>query len=210
MLATLFSIISVPVNAGQLYRFLDNDGIITVSKSLPPYAAQNGYDILDDKSLFLIKKVAPALTPEQISQQERELAEQKETQRLADIAAKEERERQKQQALYDQNLLASYQSEQELLKARAADISYLQTQFSKTTEQLAKNKQKLHDLQQQAAEQELSGHTISVNLKKRLETTQKNIELNQAEIERLQLTQQQLHTRYKEELVRLKQLLPNN
>ena len=51
---------------------------------------------------------------------------------------------------------------------------------------------------------------FSVNLKKHLETRQKNIELNQAAIERLQLVTTASHTRYKEELLRLKHLLSNN
>ncbi|MFW5451339.1 MAG: DUF4124 domain-containing protein [Methylophagaceae bacterium] len=211
LLALLFSTISLPINAGQLYRFLDKDGVITVSKSLPPYAAQKGYDILDDTSLYLIKRVEPALTSAQIAEQEQQQAQQKaeleEAQRLADIEKQQQRRQRRQQAAYDQALLASYQSEQELLKVRADDILYRQTQLTRATEQLTKNEQKLHNLQQQAAEQELSGSTISVNLKKRLARAQKNIDLQQTEIEHIQLDEQKIRIRYKEELIRLKQLL---
>ncbi|MDH5357895.1 MAG: DUF4124 domain-containing protein [Gammaproteobacteria bacterium] len=207
ILATLIALISLPVNAGQLYRFPDENGISTISKILPPSAAQNGYDILDEKSLRLLKRVAPALTPDQIIEQERQLAEQKEAQHLAEIAEKEQQERKRQQAIHDQNLLASYQSEQDLIDARDSDLSYRQTQIANKTEFLSKYKEKLRQLQQQAAEQELSGNAVTTNLSKSLSTTQQEIDNTQAAIERLQTESQELTKQYEVDILRLRQLL---
>ena len=207
LLTALLSLTSLSIYAGQLYRFPDENGLPTISKTLPPSAAQNGYDILDDKSLRVIKRVAPALTPEQIVEQERELAEQKEAQRLTEIAEKEQQQQQRQRAIHDQNLLASYQIEQDLIDARDADLSYRKTQIEKKSELLANNKEKLLQLQQQAAEQELSGTTVSANLTKRLAATQKEIENNQRAIERLQAESQQLTKQYETDLLRLRHLL---
>ena len=207
ILATLIALISLPVNAGQLYRFPDENGISTISKILPPSAAQNGYDILDEKSLRLLKRVAPALTPDQIIEQERQLSEQKEAQRLAEIAEKEQQERKRQQAIHDQNLLASYQSEQDLIDARDSDLSYRQTQIENKTEFLSKYKEKLRQLQQQAAEQELSGNAVTTNLSKSLSTTQQEIDNTQAAIERLQTESQELTKQYEVDILRLRQLL---
>jgi len=52
LLVTLLLLsLTMPAMAGKLYRFPDKNGISTISRSLPPSAAQGGYDILDDKSL---------------------------------------------------------------------------------------------------------------------------------------------------------------
>lgn len=164
-LAILLSTMSLAVHAGQLYRFPDENGSPTISKVLPPSAAQKGYDILDDKSLRLIKRVAPALSADEIAELERKLTEQLEAQHRAEIAAKEEKKRNRKQAIKDQILQASYHSEQDLLNTRDADLLYRKTQIEKETAKHEQAKQRLHKLQQQAAEQELSGKKISVNLK---------------------------------------------
>ncbi|RKZ78930.1 MAG: DUF4124 domain-containing protein [Gammaproteobacteria bacterium] len=206
-IAILLSIISLPTYAGQLYRFPDSDGVLTISKRLPPYAAQKGYDVLDEKTLHLIERVKPALTAEQISGLERQLIEQKEANRVAEIAAKEELERSKQQYIYDQNLIARYQSEQDLIEARDADLSYHKTQIEETTKKLSLNKKNLYQLQKQAAEQELSGRALNANLSKRLTATQNAILNNETDLERLKIAVKQLTIQYEADLVRLKQLL---
>ncbi|RKZ97640.1 MAG: DUF4124 domain-containing protein [Gammaproteobacteria bacterium] len=209
-IALLLSIISLPIYPGQLYRYLDSDGVLTISKRLPPYAAQKGYDILDEKSLHLIDRVAPALTAKQISTLEHQLAEQKEANRLAEIAAKEELDRNKKQYIYDQNLIARYQSEQDLIEARDVDLSYRKTQIEETTKKLSQNKKNLYQLQQQAAERELSGRALSANLNKRLTATQNSILNNETDLERLKMEVKQLTIQYEADLVRLKQLLSVN
>lgn len=206
-IAILLSIINLPIHAGQLYRYPDSDGVLTISKRLPPYAAQKGYDILDEKSLHLLEQVAPALTAEQITELEHQLAKQKEANRLAEIATKEELERSKKQYIYDQNLIARYQSEQDLIEARDTDLSYRKTQIEETTKKLSQNKKDLYQLQQQAAERELSGRSLSANLNKHLIATQNSLLNNEADLERLKMEIKQLSVQYEADLVRLKQLL---
>ncbi len=207
----LLLVASQQLSAGTIYRFMDENGIITMSKSLPPYAAQKGYDILNDKSLRLIKHVDPALTAEQIAQKERLLAEQKEAERLAAEQAKQQRqqkqEQRRQQAVEDQMLLASFQSEQDLLNARDTDLSYRQTELDKAIKHLEESKIKLQNMQQEAAEQELSGKPVSVNMNKRLASAQQEINNDDQNIKRLGLEIEQLNKRYEHEIERLRFLL---
>jgi rRNA-processing protein FCF1 len=209
-IAILLLIINLPIHAGQLYRYPDEDGVLTISKRLPPYAAQKGYDILDEKSLHLIERIKPALTAKQISELEQNLSEQKEANRLAEIAAKEELERNKKQYIYDQNLIARYQSDQDLIKTRDADLKYHKIQIEETTKKLSQNKKNLYQLQQQAAEQELSGKALSANLNKRLTATQNAILNNETDLERLKMEVKQLTIQYEVDLIRLKKLLSAN
>jgi vacuolar-type H+-ATPase subunit I/STV1 len=193
--------------AGTIYRFEDQNGVITMSKSLPPYAAQKGYDVLNDKSLRLIKRVDPALTPEQIAEKEKQLAIQQEQERLAAQEVEQKREQRRQQQIADQTLLASYQSAQDLISARDTDLSYRQTQLEKAKQHLESSKVKLQQAQQDAAEQELSGKTISVNMNKRLTAAQQEIDNAQQNIARLEQEIEQLNKQYESDLERLKLLL---
>jgi len=198
---------SLSANAGQLYRFQDENGVITMSKILPPYAAQKGYDILNDTSLRLIEKVAPALTEAEIDEYNHQQAAQKEQQRLAEIEAKKEKERRRQAILYDNNLRASYRSEEDLLKKRETELLYFQNQTDKTNAYLKKNNDKLHQFQQQAAEVELGGRAVTGNLKKRLVAIKQEIHNNQTELARLTLENEKTLKRYDQDLLRLKELL---
>ena len=195
--------------AGTIYRFVDKNGSITMSKSLPPYASQNGYDILNDSTLRLIKRVAPALTPEQIAEKERLEAERIEQERLAKIAEEKRLAEQKQQSIHDQALIASYGSEQDLIKARDDEFIYLNAELDKAKTHLAENKQKLAQLQQKAAQQELSGQTISDLMKKQMTAAQEEINNDTHNISELKARLEQAEIQYENDLARLKVLMNN-
>lgn len=207
LITAVLSTLSLTSNAGPLYRFLDEEGVSTTSRSLPPSAAQKGYDILNDKTLRLIERIPPALTDEQIAEEERLITEQKEADHLAEIKAEEEIKQQKQQDTYDNNLLAIYPAEENLIKKRDDVLTYNQTQIEKIKANLEKSKQYSHTLQQQAAEQELAGQELSVNLKKRLQANRDDIQNNENSIERLNMETQQLTEQYSTDLTRLQYLL---
>ncbi len=206
-LAIVFCSTSFAASAGQIYRFKDESGVTTMSKILPPHAAQNGYDVLDDKSFRLIENIEPALTPAQIIEEEKRIAAQQEADRLAKIAEKERREQLRQQTIYNNNLLASYQSEQDLLRAKDTELTYLKSQLTKAEKFLSNNTEKLHQLQQQAAETEIGGKSITTNFKKRLDAIQQEIENNHAEIKRLHSEIQTRDLRFDNDLVHLRKLL---
>jgi chromosome segregation ATPase len=217
-LAISLSVMVNPAVAGKLYRFPDENGVQTLSRNLPPAASQKGYDILDDQTFRLIEHVEPALTPEQIIELEREIAKQKQLeeeakrqalidQEQAVIKQKQLDRQQQEQAINDQNLLASYATEQELIAARDESINHRQLRLTETIEKQSQLKQKQLSLQQQAADQELSGKGISTNLQSRLDNTQQEIENNTDMIKQLNEEIVQLTTQFDADLIRLRELL---
>ena len=206
-LGLFFALTNLSSYAGQVYSFKDRNGVKTMSKTLPPYAAQRGYEILDDISLRVIEKVAPAPTKDEIAEYDRQLAAEKEQKRLAEIEAKNEKERRRQAMLYDANLKASYRTEDELLKKRETELLYFQNQIEKTELNLKRNKDKLHQFQQQAANIELSGRVVTGNLKKRLVATEQEIKNNHTQLERLSTENKASIEQYDQDLVRLRELL---
>lgn len=194
-------------NANQVFRCVDDNGVKTLSKTLPPHAAQKGYEILDDSSLRVLEKVTPAPTDAEIAEIERQQAAKKEQQRLAEIAAKQEQERQRRANVYDANLLANFRSEAELHEKREIELHYFQNQIKQVEATLKRNQDKLYQFQKQAAQVELNGRAVAGNLKKRLIAAEQEIEINKTELQRLAdqniATQQQ----YDKDLIRLKELL---
>ena len=200
--------------AGKLYRFPDENGVPTISRSLPPSAAQNGYDILDDISLRVIEHIDPALTDEQIlalekqQQRDKEAALQAEiTEQQAAIAKQQAEKKQQKQAINDQNLLASYKSEQDFIAVRDKALNHRQTRLTEATAKQSQLEQKLLNLQQQAAEQELSGKGMSTHLSKQLSTTQQKIDNNLIVIEQSNQEMTQFTQQYENDLIRLRELL---
>jgi hypothetical protein len=116
---------------------------------------------------------------------------------------KKKKQRDYQQAVADQTLLASYASEQDLLDSKQADIAFRQTELDKTIKHREEKQNELHSLQSEAAQLELSGKPISVNMNKRLIATQEEIANDSQIIERLTTEIQQLDVQYDEDLKRL-------
>lgn len=202
-----FCLAATSVSAGQLFRFNDESGTPTLSKTLPPEAAQKGYDILDDQTMRLIERVPPALTEAQLAEQAERLAAEKIAQQAADAQAKQTAALERQQSLRDQNLLNIYRSEDELLDARDKDLNYRQTKLSLLTKKQPELEQKLSAFQQQAAEKELSGAAISDNLQKRLTAAEQELSNNQLMIHQLQAEIIMLTQQYEQDRQRLNELL---
>lgn len=179
----------------QLYRYIDSNGTTTLSKTLPADAAQRGYDILDDHSMRLIERVPAALTALELEQETKRLLDEQAVREKAEKEAKSKAQLRKQQRIYDRNLLAIYRSEAELILARDEDISQWQDRVNALQNKQPVLKKRLLMLQQQAAERELSGASISGNLQQSLLVAEQDLDNNQqllkaSEAELARLTQQ--------------------
>jgi hypothetical protein len=202
-------LISLPVFsvAGQLYRFVDENGVLTLSRSLPPEAAQKGYDIVDDKSIRLIERVAPAPTADELAEQKKQQQQEAEAERQAEIAAQEAEKQRQKRAMHDRTLLTTYRDEAELIRARDTDLNYRKQQIAIHQKKLPTLEKYLLELQKEAADKELSGGKISKNMQKRLDTTQQEITIRQQAIEQLQSEIKTLSENYSRDLARLHALL---
>jgi chromosome segregation ATPase len=203
-------LISSVTSAANVYRFNDHNGTVTMSKSLPPYAAQTGYDILDEKSLRLIERVSPALTPQQIIDLEQQQKDQHAQEKRKQAEQDAIKEQHRQQYITDQNLIARYSSEQDLINAHKQEQDYYKVELEKMQSDLSDYQHRLNNLQQKAGEKELSGQSISEKLANHLKSTQENIGTNQRNIIRLQSEIDNMNQRYNSGLLRLRYLLSLN
>lgn len=206
MLSATF-LIATTVSAAQLYRFTDENGIPTLSKTLPPEVAQQGYDILDEKSMRVIERVPPAPTEAEIAEREIQKKMELEQQKQAEEAARIAAEKRRKQAIYDHNLLSAYQSEQDLLNERDEDLQYRENRIEILKAKRKGLQQRLQQVQQQAADNELSGLGLSPNLQSRLKAAQQELDNNQSSLQQLQTEIDALNMQYELDRQRLRELL---
>lgn len=199
----LFNLIIPSAIAANLYRFTDDNGVKTMSRILPPSAAQKGYDILDSQTLRLIERVKPALTDDEIVTFELQQEKEKAAAEKAAIAEEKANKERQKQATYDKNLLASYSSEGALTRARDSEVNYRKDLIVKNTAKQKELDASLSLLQQKAADRELSGLKLSSNLKKRLSGNQRASNSNQQAIKDLEEEIVTLTKKFDGELARL-------
>jgi len=206
LLVLALTLLSQPSYAGKIYRFHDENGISTLSKILPPYAAQQGYEVLDDKSFRVIERVLS--NKESIKRSHAEQIDAQEKQQLKQQQLKQEELKrvEKEQRIVDQNLLAIYPSIQDLIKTRDDYLAYINKQIEDSVTQHKYIEEQLHQLQQSAAEQELSGQPISSKLNQQIEAIQKEIVDNEIHLEALQDDNLNSSHQYEHDLIRLRQL----
>ncbi len=196
-LTFLLVITSLPSHAGKIYRFLDKNGVSTLSKVLPPYAAQQGYDILDDKTYRVIEHVLTLEESSKINAEQARIAQEKEQQ-----------EQQKLKRLInDRSLLDRYPDDRVMIKARDTDLAFISKQIEDVKEHQQAKRDELHKLQQSAAEAELSGETVLPALEKSMAAARSEITNDTLHIKRLQDEYNQVKAQYKADLTRLRQLL---
>lgn len=203
----LTSISTISLAAGQLYRFPDENGTLTLSTTLPATAAQKGYDVLDATSMRLIERIPPALSEEELLEQATQQKLEAEAKKKAELEAEKVAQANQTQRVYDKTLLTTYRTEQDLIDARDTDIAYRQEQIDIHQKKLPDLKQHLYDVQKQAAERELSGAKITANMQKRLTAAEEEIVIRKQAIADLKQDIEQLTTRYQSDLDRLRFLL---
>ncbi|PCJ33279.1 MAG: hypothetical protein COA90_00100 [Gammaproteobacteria bacterium] len=208
LLSLLLSCSGLSLAEGKIYRFTDKEGVSTLSKTLPSYASQQGYDILDDQSLRVIERISTReeqidfLQKQEILKQKQLQAEQEKLQQRQH--AKQQRQQRRTQ---DLSLLAQYPTAEILTESRDEDSQYRQKNIEDLSRQLTQSRQQLRDLQNQAAELEISGEVVSTALQHKLTATKQDIEHN---IQLLQQSKQDktfAQQHFNDELIRLERLL---
>jgi DNA repair ATPase RecN len=180
--------------AMNLYRFTDEEGVQSIGTSLPPNAAQRGYDILDAQSMRLIKRVAPALTSEEIEQLKREEA-------AKQLVA----EQKKKQDIYDNRLLSLYQSSQDVYAAKQRDVEAKQATLEHTKLNLVELEARQQQYQQLAADEELGGG-ITAKTQQAITKNLQSIDETKQLINSLQKEILSLSAQYDADAERIKQL----
>lgn len=133
----------------KLFRWVDQDGKVHFSDTLPAEALQQARTEINAESGRATGEVERALTPEEQAERDRLAAEAARTEREA------ERERQTEEAM-----LASFQSEEDLRRSYGMRVTLMQENLNAIEAGIGSQRTSLAGLLAEAAEAELAGQPV--------------------------------------------------
>ncbi|MCU7905217.1 MAG: DUF4124 domain-containing protein [Candidatus Thiodiazotropha sp. (ex Epidulcina cf. delphinae)] len=165
---TLFAILSflLPLTgqAGKLYKWVDDEGQIHYTQTLPPTDAHRARSHLDEHGIT-VRQVDAAKTPEQLRLEAEQERLRQEQQRLVE----------KQQA-QDRVLLRTFRTEDDILMTRNGQLQAVDTTIRVTQSNIKRLKSTLDAMQQDAAQLELSGRRVTKNMLRDIESKRQALE----------------------------------
>ena len=167
--------------AKKLYRWVDKDGKVQFSDTLPPEALEQARTEINASSGRTTGEVGRALTPEEQAEADRLAAEQ-EVQRRAD-----EQERQTEEAM-----LASFQTEEDLRRSYGVRVTLMQENLNAIEAGIGSQRNSLTSLLADASEAELAGRPVNAKqaatireLRQEMSKQQNMLVVKQAELMKL-------------------------
>ena len=190
VLATLTSVIALtlalPAHGQKLYRWVDENGNVHYSDSLPPEAVDQARRELSKTSGTTTAQIDRALTAEERA------AAQAEAEREAVIAAEAELRRQ-----YDQRLLQSYPNESDLTRAFNDRLKMLDEAIKSADVGIESQQYVLASLLNDAADRELAGERVPLTVEEAARDAQAKQQQREAERAAIEQDYQEALERYR-------------
>lgn len=197
--AALLITLSVPAStlaAGdqKLYRWVDDDGNVHYSDTVPPEASRKERRVLDEQGMT-VDKLERAKTPEEVAAQERR-------QKL-----REQRRREaERQAAQDRVLLNTYESEQDIISLRDSKLQTVENIIQISKRRRNNLRERLNSLMHRAADRERAGKEVPKGLEQRIASTRKQIREASDFIERKHQEQKEIREDYEKDIQRYREL----
>ncbi|PLY14831.1 MAG: DUF4124 domain-containing protein [Sedimenticola sp.] len=172
--------------AAKLYKWTDAEGNVHYSDKVPPEHSKSARSELDDRGIQ-VNQVDAAKTKEQI---ERE-------QELQRLRAEQQRLIEEQKAK-DRVLLRTFRTEDDILMARNGKLTAVDVLIQVSRSNIRRMKFKLAEMQQNAAQSERQGRSVSDTMLKNIESTRQQLKDGYAAI---------IHMEQNKELIREKAAL---
>ena len=149
--------------AEKLYRYRNAQGNVVVGYQVPAHAVKGGYEVLNDEGMVI------DVVPRELTEEEKKA---KDVQNQLDAAAAAEQERLRK---WDESLLLRYSTVMDIEAARNRALGDLQIRVSILKGNRRSLKQKVENLQAQAANMERAGMTVDVERLRGIEQMQSEI-----------------------------------
>lgn len=183
----------------RLYRWVDDQGRVHYSDTLPPDQAGQRREIKTPEGAT-VGTVEPPPTREQL---EAEAARrQAEEQARAQREAVERRRRE-----HDRMLLMTFTSVEEMQTARDERLGAIESQIGLVRSRIDKLQKRREQLRQEAATLERTGRGNPAQLYRELEQIERSIRQNRSAIEDKRDTQARIRLRFSEDIDRFRELL---
>lgn len=143
-----FTSVETNAQATLYYRYKDGQGQTVLSNILPPDAVGRGYQVVD-RFGQVIEEVAPALTPEQIAERDRRLAEEARRKEAARLQAEQ-----------DAALLRQYPTPDDAIRARDRRLAEIEALIIFKSNSIQSLEKKIGEQEASAANFEKTGRAV--------------------------------------------------
>jgi len=179
----------VAATAG-MYRYIDENGQMVISNTVPQEATKRGYDILGSQGQ-LLDSVAPALTEEEIAAREAEKQRQKEL------------EKQREQ---DRLLLKRFSSADQAVRAMHRKVREMESLIQLKRGNIAVLTSQLDTERSRAANMERAGKTIPETTLTKIRRLEDQVRAIEREISAQEQDIEQLRAEFKADIQRLEEI----
>jgi hypothetical protein len=185
---------SAGVQAGKLYKWVDENGQVRYGDAIPAKYAKKSNETLNKEGIVVDHKAA-AKTRAQLAEEER----------IKKAEAEEERTR-REKAYQDRILLDTFTNEDEMVMTRDGKIDAIEAVIRITNGRTEKLKQRLAELQSAAANRERAGKPVFDDTKKAIADTRDQIEQNRRYVVNRQAEQQKIRDKFEADIKRFREL----
>lgn len=164
--------VAVPAAATELFRYINDDGVVVISSNLPPRFASRGYVVIDSRGRVL-REVPRQLTAEEVSVRQAQEAERE-----------AERQAAERQRARDEELLRLYGTPEEVSRARDRRIESIEAYIASIRAGMARLRSQQSDLEAQAVALERAGRPLPEHIVTSLARIDVQLEERSADIRR--------------------------
>lgn len=186
------------------YRYKDTDGHQVISSTLPPDAADLGYEIISPRG-NVIKTILPAKSKEEIAADQKAL----EVKRQADLKVIEDKKHEELQAKKDDILLKSFSNEEDIVRSRDEKIASIQVLEQIMHENMTRLNNQLKSAKETKTSLEKAGHVVPESLKKTITDSERQIKDNEAFLQRKKVEIENIQTKYQGLITRFHEINKN-
>lgn len=177
-----------------------------IDTNLPPGQAQNGYEVLDQRTLKVLNVVDSAPSPEQLRAQAAQRREETLAQEAAAKAAADKRAATTEQVLRDRMLLQTYADETELARLRDAKLENLDLILRATENTIGHLRQNLLHADRLLAEHKAAGRAPPAAVLRTRDRTASDLASQEKAADRTRNEQVQLRAGFDADLDRYRRL----
>lgn len=193
ILALLCIAVSYPASA-QVYRWVDDNGVVHYGDRVPPKYAKKKRDIINESGIA-VDSLEREKTPEEIKAAKAEAKAQKQ----AEEAAKE-------QVRYDRFLVGTYETVSDILDARDDRMTTIDSRIGITEKIIRDTEESVAMLQKQAKSYTDKQQTPPDDIKKQLADFDSNLVSNLKALQRLRQERSDTLAKYTRDVERFKAL----
>ena len=195
LIAALLVSMAPTTLAGEMYRYINDQGNVVLGYQVPAGDIKKGYEILNDEGIVI------KVVPRELTEEERE---SRDAQEKIAAAAEAEKERLRQ---WDESLLLRYSTIEDIEAARKRAISSLQINVSILKSNTRSLKQQVENYQTQAADIERRGDEVDVERLAAIEDLQAEIAVTERSIADRNKEVEVVKAEYQTDIDRFEQLL---